>query len=89
MKCPRCQQENPSHAEFCLKCGTPVNGLAPIPKSYADIKHENERLTGENEGLRGSLHEALVRIVVEIVHDPRADVRANLLRLEATDTGAR
>ncbi len=59
MKCSRCQQENPSHAEFCLKCGAPVNGLAPIPKSYADIKHENERLTGENEGLRRSLHEAI------------------------------
>src|SRR5262245_2298696 len=23
MKCPRCQQENPSQAKFCLECGTP------------------------------------------------------------------
>ena len=22
MKCPRCQQENPAHARFCLGCGT-------------------------------------------------------------------
>jgi len=21
MKCPRCQQDNPSHARFCLGCG--------------------------------------------------------------------
>src|SRR5262249_15607553 len=21
MKCPRCQQENPPHAKFCLECG--------------------------------------------------------------------
>ncbi len=21
MKCPRCQQENPAHARFCLGCG--------------------------------------------------------------------
>ena len=43
MRCPRCQQENPSHAEFCLKCGTPVTGAAPL-KSYADLKDENEAL---------------------------------------------
>jgi signal transduction histidine kinase len=23
MQCPRCQQDNPSHAKFCLECGTP------------------------------------------------------------------
>jgi Double zinc ribbon len=44
MKCPRCQQDNPPHAKFCLECGAPVDGIAPIPKSYADIKDENERL---------------------------------------------
>jgi GAF domain-containing protein len=44
MKCPRCEQNNPSHAAFCLKCGTPVDGLPPTPKSYADLKGEVERL---------------------------------------------
>jgi putative tryptophan/tyrosine transport system substrate-binding protein len=24
MKCPGCQQDNPLHAELCLKCGTPI-----------------------------------------------------------------
>src|SRR4029453_4033761 len=24
MQCPRCQQDYPSHAKFCLECGTPV-----------------------------------------------------------------
>jgi GAF domain-containing protein len=51
MKCSRCQQDNPSHAMFCLKCGTPVTGAAPA-RPYADLKDENE-------GLRNSLTEAL------------------------------
>ena len=52
MQCPRCQQENPSHARFCLECGTPVTGAAPIAKSYAELKDEID-------GLRRSLTEAL------------------------------
>jgi ribosomal protein L40E len=24
MKCPRCQQENPPQAKFCLECATPL-----------------------------------------------------------------
>jgi GAF domain-containing protein len=52
MKCPRCQQENPSHAKLCLECGAPVDEPAPIPKSYADLQ-------GENEGLRRSVGEAM------------------------------
>jgi GAF domain-containing protein len=49
MKCPRCHQDNPPHARFCLRCGTPADGVA---KSYADLKDELE-------GLRSSLTEAL------------------------------
>jgi GAF domain-containing protein len=52
MRCPLCQQENPPQAKFCLECGAPVDGATPSPKSYADLK-------GDNEGLRRSLHEAL------------------------------
>jgi len=42
MKCVRCHQDNPSHAKFCLECGTP---LAPGPEtglraqSQADLRH--------------------------------------------------
>jgi len=50
MQCPVCQQDNPSHALFCLKCGGPVAAAASL-QSYADLKDENERL-------RSSLTEA-------------------------------
>ncbi len=50
MKCPRCQQDNPSHAKFCLECAAPVTGTAP--RSYADLKDEIE-------GLRHALGETL------------------------------
>src|SRR5262245_45103611 len=60
MKCPRCQQNNPSHAEFCLKCGAPVDGRAPSAKSYVDdLEDQIDELKGEIEGLRHSLSESL------------------------------
>ena len=49
MKCPRCHQDNPSQATFCLECGTPADSLAT---SYLDLKDELERL-------RSSLTKAL------------------------------
>ena len=52
MKCPRCQHENLSHANFCLKCGTPLNGADLTARPYTDLKDEND-------GLRRSLIEAL------------------------------
>src|SRR5262245_34997726 len=40
MKCPRCQQENPPPAKFCLECATPLGtgclGGLQAP-SYADV----------------------------------------------------
>jgi hypothetical protein len=62
MKCPRCQQDNLPLAKFCLECGVPVDGANPSPKSYADLKGENEDLKGENEGLRRSLGEAHAQV---------------------------
>src|SRR5215470_5471242 len=44
MQCPRCQQDNPSHAKFCLECGESVIGDAPIAVRYADQKAEIETL---------------------------------------------
>ena len=41
MKCPRCQQESPSHARFCLECGTPIKRAdesGPPDASYADLQ---------------------------------------------------
>ena len=43
MKCPRCEQENPPQAKFCLECGTPLAG-APQAKPYADLEAENASL---------------------------------------------
>jgi GAF domain-containing protein len=43
MQCPRCQQDNPSHAKFCLECGTPVKrtDASDSPKaSYADLERD-------------------------------------------------
>jgi two-component system, NtrC family, sensor kinase len=40
MKCLRCHQDNPSHAKFCLECGTPltaVNPSSPPAASYTEI----------------------------------------------------
>ena len=56
MQCARCQQDNPSHAKFCLECGTPVkhvDGSAQPVLSYVDLRHaltealEQQTATGE------------------------------------------
>jgi two-component system, NtrC family, sensor kinase len=42
MKCPRCQQANPSHAKFCPECGAPFarthEGGPPVA-SYSDLQN--------------------------------------------------
>jgi len=43
MQCPRCQQDNPSHAKFCLECGTPVrrtDASGSQKASYADLERD-------------------------------------------------
>jgi GAF domain-containing protein/anti-sigma regulatory factor (Ser/Thr protein kinase) len=50
MRCPRCQQDNPPNAKFCLECGAPINGT--VLRSYAELKDEIE-------GLRYQLTEVL------------------------------
>src|SRR5215510_4134429 len=44
MTCPRCQQDNPSRAKFCLECGTPVDGRLSIQEPNADLKSEMDDL---------------------------------------------
>ena len=42
MKCPRCQQENPPQAKFCLECGNPRNELNYSSTGFAresDVPH--------------------------------------------------
>ena len=38
MQCPRCQQDNLSHAKFCLECGTPLGPSGLPAPSYADVQ---------------------------------------------------
>ena len=48
MKCPRCAQDNLSHAKFCLECGAHLEDLhkgGSSPWSYAELQHAlNEAL---------------------------------------------
>jgi signal transduction histidine kinase len=40
MKCPRCQQDNPSEQKFCGECGTPLKAVSHADRpglSYADV----------------------------------------------------
>ena len=42
MNCPRCQQDNPPHAKFCLECGAPfksAHASGHPPPSYTDLQH--------------------------------------------------
>jgi GAF domain-containing protein len=69
MQCPRCQQDNPSHAKFCLECGTPVTGAVPNARSHTDLKDEIESL---RESLTGALEQqtATGEILRVINHSP-------------------
>src|SRR5712691_10566230 len=59
MQCPRCQHANPSHAKFCMECGTPL-GLTDKRgsrgPSYADfervLSEKLEQQTATSEILR-------------------------------------
>jgi two-component system, NtrC family, sensor kinase len=48
MKCPRCQQDNPSHAKFCLECGASFTG-----------PHESGRPAASHADLQRTLSESL------------------------------
>jgi two-component system, NtrC family, sensor kinase len=92
MKCPRCQHENPSHAEFCLECGAPVNGAATIARTYEDLKDEIQDLrrslteTFEQQTATAEILRAIASspASVEAVFDT---ILANALRLCDTPTG--
>src|SRR5262245_51169048 len=50
MKCPRCAQENPPQAKFCLECATALVGAGPITHLTPPAKMDD---------IRRSLKEAL------------------------------
>jgi signal transduction histidine kinase len=57
MRCPRCEQQNPSQATFCLKCGTPLRESSErSAPSYGDIQRSlveaREQRTATSEILR-------------------------------------
>ena len=73
MKCPQCQQENPTQAKFCLDCAAPIDGATPAPSSFAEMK-------AEIESLRRSLTEALEQQtatseILGIISRSRTDVQ--------------
>jgi hypothetical protein len=43
MQCPRCQQDNPSHAKFCLECGVSLrrtDASDSTKPSYTDLERD-------------------------------------------------
>jgi len=41
MRCPRCDEDNPPHANFCLQCGAPIagmNAIGPYAAQYGDLR---------------------------------------------------
>jgi GAF domain-containing protein len=59
LKCPRCQQDNPARAKFCLECGAPCQGAhegGPSAEPYADLRsaltEALEQQAGTSEILR-------------------------------------
>jgi two-component system, NtrC family, sensor kinase len=51
MQCPRCQQDNPSHAKFCLECAMPLK----------EVSSPEAKLKDEVASLRRALREALAQ----------------------------
>ncbi len=37
MKCPRCQQDNPPQAKFCLECATPLVAVTTATTMYREM----------------------------------------------------
>src|SRR5262249_43441014 len=64
MKCPRCQQDNPSHAKFCLECATPFSAVGSPPRLAAPQtytpKHLVEKILTSRAALEGERKQVTV-----------------------------
>jgi predicted amidophosphoribosyltransferase len=76
MKCPRCQQENPPKAKFCLGCGAPLDATAAIGGFYAQLQVENERL--RRAVAEASEQQAATSEILHVIADSPTDLQAVL-----------
>src|SRR5262245_40002916 len=91
MQCPRCQQENPPQANFCLECGAPLRDAIGTEGSYAELRAEIgalRRSLGESHEQQTATSEIL-RVISSSPNDIRPVLKAvveNAARLcEADD----
>src|SRR5688572_21502079 len=65
MRCPRCATELPDTAKFCLECGHPLGGAAPVAPSFASPaaytpKHLADRILTSRAALEGERKQVTV-----------------------------
>jgi signal transduction histidine kinase len=69
MKCPRCQQDNPSEAKFCLECGTPFtrsDSDDPQLGSYMDLRRALSEAVDQQTATSG---------ILRVISDSPSDVQ--------------
>jgi len=69
MKCPRCQQDNPSEAKFCLECGTPLTRADsddPQLGSYTDLRRALSEAVDQQTATSG---------ILQVISDSPSDVQ--------------
>jgi hypothetical protein len=71
MKCPRCQQENPPQAKFCLECATPITPSGRSePQSKSSTDTDLQRALSEARE-----HQAATAEILRIIGTSPSDVQ--------------